>query len=139
MTDTPQSILDEIEVNMGRPLTPEERTQAQQWIRGVQLVIRLEMAGRGYAWADLDPEAVAYVTVEAVTAKLKTPAAGGPTSREVAIDDGRYVERFDSGSTRSLITADWWALLTPVGGASGSEAFSVTPTYAPGWRNHACW
>lgn len=114
---------EDVAVALGRPISTEaEQAQVEWWLNGVELFI---VARLGVV-ADLDENAVRYVEVEAVAAKVRRASTDGASSITVNVDDGGVTRRYENPVSVDDITDEWWSLLDPdVGGG----AFSVRPYF----------
>lgn len=108
----------DIETSIGRSLTDAEQGQVNQWIGDAELQIRLRLGDLD----DLDPDALDFVTREAVVARLRNPDGYSSES----IDD--YTYRLPSETRRVTILDEWWRMLSP---DIGSGAFSARPYFEP--------
>lgn len=117
----------QVAVTLGQPSpTGTKLAQWADWIDGAYIVIRSRFPDLDV----LDQPTLAYVVKEAVADRVKNPDRGR-TAREVQVDDGRTVNRYEAASGQISITDAWWDLLTSLDSASGSAAFSISPSYAP--------
>jgi hypothetical protein len=94
-----------------------ESRQWEMWISDAQMLVQARLGDLG----ELDQAALAYVVREAVVEHIRRP--DGATAVEVAVDDGRAVRRYSSGSGRVQIRDEWWKLLDP--NSANKSAFSV--------------
>ena len=108
-------------------LSDMQRDRIKRWSPILQRMISDRFSGLD----SLDQASVEYVISEVISDQLMRTNLPGQTSREVAVDDARVVDRFDvSGAGRLSIWDDLWALLTPSDHRSRG-AFAITPTYSP--------
>ena len=108
-------------------LSDMQRDRIKRWSPILQRMISDRFSGLG----SLDQASVEYVISEVISDQLMRTSLPGQTSREVAVDDARVVDRFDvSGAGRLSIWDDLWELLTPSDHRSRG-AFAITPTYSP--------
>lgn len=116
---------EDVAVSLGRPIsTDAEQAQVEWWLNGVELFIAAKLGDV----ADLNEDAVRYVEVEAVVAKMRRGALAGASSITVNVDDGGVTRRYESAMSADDITDEWWGLLDPdVGGG----AFTVRPYFEP--------
>ncbi|KNX38097.1 hypothetical protein [Luteipulveratus halotolerans] len=121
-------LLKGIGTNLGRPLTQQETEQAQLWLGWAKNQIRARLGDLD----QLDQDTLAMVLIEAITLRLKRPDQSRQEQHTVAVDDGSVTRSstFDNASGQLTILPEWWVWLTPAG--HGSEAFTITPSYAPG-------
>ena len=112
---------EDVAVALGRPISTEaEQDQVEWWLNGVELFI----AARLGDVADLNQDAVRYVEVEAVVAKINR-AGRAESSITVSVDDGSVTRRYES-VTAGDITDEWWGLL-----GTDAGAFSIRPYFEP--------
>ena len=108
-------------------LSDMQRDRIKRWSPILQRMISDRFSGLD----SLDQASVEYVISEVISDQLMRTNLPGQTSREVAVDDARVVDRFDvSGAGRLSIWDDLWALLTPSDHRSRG-AFAITPAYSP--------
>lgn len=108
-------------------LSDMQRDRIKRWSPILQRMISDRFSGLD----SLDQASVEYVISEVISDQLMRTSLPGQTSREVAVDDARVVDRFDaSGAGRLSIWDDLWALLTPSDHRSRG-AFTIAPTYSP--------
>jgi len=108
---------EDVAVAIGRPISdPTEQAQVGYWLNAVEIQIKARLGDL----AELDQDALRYVEVEAVAAKMQNP--NGYQSE--TIDD--YTYRFGTETRRVTILDEWWRLLGPAG---SSEAFSTRPGF----------
>lgn len=113
----------DVEVALGRPISTEaEQAQVEWWLNGVELFIVARLG----PVADLSEDAVKYVEVESVAAKVRRSATDGASSITVNVDDGGVTRRFENPVSADDITDEWWGLLDP---DTGGGAFSVRPYF----------
>lgn len=122
----------EVEVAVGRTLTTAEQHQVTQWISDAEQIIRIGFRRRGWDPAAVDIDTLDLVIREVVADRVKNPEPRR-TSREVAVDDGRVVDRYDATAGHLAIDEQWWDLLAPVPRAARG-AFSISPSYTPDVR-----
>lgn len=113
---------DEVEANLGRPLSDTERAQATLWIGWAEAEISARMGDLDA----LDQAILTMVIVEAVTVRLRNPEA--VTQVAVQIDDGRMERRYQKSTGLIEIRPEWWARL---GWVDAVGAFTVTPHGTP--------
>ena len=107
----------DIGLNLGRPLSDDERAQAELWIDWTEATI-----ARRKPLHELDPMTVSMVVTEAVTRRLRMP---DPVSQmSVTVDDSTVSRSFQRATGLIEILPEWWAAL---GLAASSGAFTVTP------------
>lgn len=111
-----------------RTLTDAEQARVPVLITDVELMIGHRFRNIGGIGV-LDEQSVVTVTSWAVLDVLSRKP-GSPSSTEVAVDDGRVVQRFEGRGSDAWIRDAWWDLLTPVQ-ASTSQAFTIRPAYTP--------
>lgn len=115
---------EDVAVALGRPISTEiEQAQVTWWLTGVEMAIKArfgEIAG-------LDQEAVKYVEVEAVAAKVQRRGTL-ESSITVAVDDGTVTRRYENSVTAGDITDEWWNLLDP---DSNTGSASIRPSFEP--------
>jgi hypothetical protein len=113
---------EDVAVALGRPISTEaEQAQVEWWLSGVELFIVARLG----PVAELDQDAVRYVEVEAVVAKINR-AGREESSITVAVDDGNVTRRYENAVTAGDITDEWWNLLDP---DTGTGLFSVRPSF----------
>lgn len=113
---------EDVAVAIGRPIsTQAERDQVEWWLSGVELY----MVARLGPVDDLNEDAVRYVEVEAVAAKVRRSGTL-ESSITVAVDDGNVTRRYENAVTAGDITDEWWNLLDP---SIGSGTFSTRPYF----------
>lgn len=117
----------DVEVALGRTLADAaEIARVNYWLDAAELLITARLGDV----ADLDQDAVKYVEIEAVLARLQNP--NGYQSE--TIDD--YTYRFGAESRRVSILDEWWELLTP---SASAVAFSIRAFGEPGWSEPDAW
>ena len=109
-------LVSDIETALGRPLTSQEQSQADQWIADALMLIEARLGDP----ANLDQTRVDYVVREAVVARFRNPEG----YQSESIDD--YTYRHGSETRRVTILPEWWDLLTPDPGiAEGAYVISL--------------
>ena len=111
----------EVATNIGRPLTDAESAQVAQWIGWAESTIQRRLGDL----AQLDPDTLNMVIVEAVSRRLRMPEPVSQVS--VSVDDGNVNKTYQKATGLIDILPEWWAAL----GWVESGAFSVTPYGAP--------
>ncbi|MCW2758064.1 MAG: Phage protein Gp19/Gp15/Gp42 [Nocardioidaceae bacterium] len=110
----------DIEISLGRPLTPREIAQVGQMSTDAQVILR----SRFPDLSKLDQDALKYVVREAIVFKLKRPDPASQTT--VTIDDGTVAKRYERDTGAITILPEWWILLTPRA-AADHGAFTIRP------------
>jgi hypothetical protein len=131
-------LVDEIQVDYGRPLSDSQHSQVVLWIGEAEFLIR-----RHFGIADLtslDRAAVSIAVRHAVVDLLKRPDAA--TMVQVSVDDASTTRRYEASSGVVRIRPEDWLMLAPdVGSGEASPgAWSFQPGFeadsAPwGWRS----
>lgn len=112
---------EDVAVAIGRPISDAaEQAQVEYWLGAVELLIGSRLGDV----AELDQDALVYVEIEAVAARLRNPEG----YQSESIDD--YTYRHGSESRRISILDEWWDLLTPT---VASNAFTISPFGEPGY------
>ncbi|SDD41137.1 hypothetical protein [Auraticoccus monumenti] len=114
---------DDVGKAIGRSLTAPEVQQVNLWIGWTRKMISNRLGDLN----GLDQDDLDMVTTEVVVARLRAPA-DGRTSTEVAIDEGRVVDRFERPLSGLVISDEWWQIL----GWRPGGAFTITPSSHPG-------
>lgn len=94
-----------VELGVSAP-TVLQTNQWQSWISQATYLI-----GKRLTLADLDPNDVDYVVLQAVVAHARNPQ--NSTQVTVAVDDGSTSRTYSSGAGRVVIPDDLWGLLDP--------------------------
>ena len=115
------AIASDVATNLGRSLTQAEEAQAAQWIGWAESTIQRRLGDL----AQLDPDTLNMVIVEAVTRRLRMPEPA--TQVSVSVDDANINKTYSKATGLIDIHPEWWAAL----GWVESGAFSVTPYGAP--------
>lgn len=115
------AIASDVATNLGRSLTQAEEAQAAQWIGWAESTIQRRLGDL----AQLDPDTLNMVIVEAVSRRLRMPEPVSQVS--VSVDDGNVNKTYSKATGLIDILPEWWAAL----GWVESGAFSVTPYGAP--------
>ena len=115
------AIASDVATNLGRPLTQAEEAQAAQWIGWAESTIQRRLGNL----AQLDPDTLNMVIVEAVSRRLRMPEPVSQVS--VSVDDANINKTYQKATGLIDILPEWWAAL----GWVESGAFSVTPYGAP--------
>ena len=115
------AIASDVATNLGRSLTPVEEAQAAQWIGWAESTIQRRLGDL----AQLDPDTLNMVIVEAVSRRLRMPEPVSQVS--VSVDDGNVNKTYSKATGLIDILPEWWAAL----GWVESGAFTVTPYGAP--------
>lgn len=119
---------DDIETEIGHPLTSAQTAQVTRWIADAELLINNRLGAE--RMADLSPALYAMVVRAAVVRRLERATIGSATSITTSVDDAsstkRWEERGSDGS--SWFLPEWWDLLD----RADSSAFSTRPTFTPG-------
>lgn len=111
----------DVATNIGRPLTDAESAQVAQWIGWAESAIRRRLGDL----AQLDPDTLNMVIVEAITRRLWMPEP--VTQVSVSVDDANVNKTYQKATGLIDILPEWWAAL----GWVESGAFTVTPYGAP--------
>lgn len=114
---------EDVETNLGRPLTSTEKAQADLWLGWAEGAIAARLGDLSV----LDLEALQMVLVEAVTARLRAPEPLAQTS--VTVDDATVSKTYRRSTGLIEILPEWWELL----GRRDTGAFTVTPYGEPDW------
>ena len=117
------AIASDVATNLGRSLTPVEEAQAAQWIGWAESTIQRRLGDL----AQLDPDTLNMVIVEAVSRRLRMPEPVSQVS--VSVDDGNVNKTYSKATGLIDILPEWWAAL----GWVDSGAFTVTPHGEPDW------
>ena len=115
------AIASDVATNLGRSLTQAEEAQAAQWIGWAESTIQRRLGDL----AQLDPDTLNRVIVEAVSRRLRMPEP--VTQMSVSVDDANVNKTYSKATGLIDILPEWWAAL----GWVESGAFSVTPYGAP--------
>ena len=115
------AIASDVATNLGRSLTQAEEAQAAQWIGWAESTIQRRLGDL----AQLDPDALNMVIVEAVSRRLRMPEP--VTQVSVSVDDANVNKTYQKSTGLIDILPEWWAAL----GWVESGAFTVTPYGAP--------
>ena len=115
------AIASDVATNLGRSLTQAEEAQAAQWIGWAESTIQRRLGDL----AQLDPDTLYRVIVEAVSRRLRMPEP--VTQVSVSVDDANVNKTYQKATGLIDILPEWWAAL----GWVESGAFSVTPYGAP--------
>ena len=115
------AIASDVATNLGRSLTQAEEAQAAQWIGWAESTIQRRLGDL----AQLDPDTLNMVIVEAVSRRLLMPEP--VTQVSVSVDDGNVNKTYQKATGLIDILPEWWAAL----GWVESGAFTVTPYGAP--------
>ena len=115
------AIASDVATNLGRSLTQAEEAQAAQWIGWAESTIQRRLGDL----AQLDPDTLNMVIVEAVSRRLRMPEPVSQVS--VSVDDANINKTYSKATGLIDILPEWWAAL----GWVESGAFSVTPYGAP--------
>ena len=115
------AIASDVATNLGRSLTQAEEAQAAQWIGWAESTIQRRLGDL----AQLDPDTLNMVIVEAVSRRLRMPEP--VTQVSVSVDDANVNKTYSKATGLIDILPEWWAAL----GWVESGAFSVTPYGAP--------
>lgn len=119
---------DDVETNLGRPLTPSERSQVDRWIDQASRLIERRARRFGRTVESLDPHAVLDAITEAVTRRVRQPEPVSQVS--VQVDDGTVSKTYTRATGLIEISPDSWADL----GLEQRGAFTIRPTYRPDCR-----
>ena len=111
----------DVATNLGRSLSTTESAQAAQWIGWAESTIQRRLGDL----AQLDPDTLNMVIVEAVSRRLRMPEP--VTQVSVSVDDANVNKTYSKATGLIDILPEWWAAL----GWVESGAFSVTPYGAP--------
>ena len=111
----------DVATNLGRSLSTAEAAQAAQWIGWAESTIQRRLGDL----AQLDPDTLNMVVVEAVSRRLRMPEP--VTQVSVSVDDGNVNKTYQKATGLIDILPEWWAAL----GWVESGAFTVTPYGAP--------
>lgn len=124
----------DVVINIGRPLTESETARVDQWIDWAEATISRGPAGRGEPkrLADLDPDTLHMVVVEAVTRRLHNP--NGDTQVTVSVDDGSMNRTLSRSTGLIEILPEQWAALGWSLTPTGRQAFTIRPHYEPDRR-----
>jgi hypothetical protein len=127
---------DDVQVRLGRSLSPSEQQQVAAWLEDIESTIKSRIP-------NLDALVAAGTLLASVLVKIESAAI----IRVLRNPDGKLTERIDdyswtrdnSTATGALcLTDEEWDELTP----SGSyEAFTIRPSYEPGvqyWKPDMC-
>lgn len=128
---------DDVQVTLGRTLTPAQHAQATKWIGQARTIIGVRAAELGSSLEDLDQAVLDMVVTEAVANRMKRP--DDATQVTVQHDETQISRRYESSTGQIEITDAWWAMLFPAS-AGGGESFSVPLAYEPDrghWHGHA--
>ena len=117
----------DVATNVGRPLSAPEAAQVDQWIKWAQATIRRRLG----ELAELDPNALNMVIVEAVTRRLKMPEP--VTQVSVSVDDANVNKTYQKSTGLIEILPEEWAALGWVD-STPRAAFAVRPHYEPDCR-----
>ena len=115
------AIASDVATNLGRSLTQAEEAQAAQWIGWAESTIQRRLGDL----AQLDPDTLNMVIVEAVSRRLRMPEP--VTQVSVSVDDANVNKTYQKATGLIDILPEWWAAL----GWVESGAFTVTPYGAP--------
>ena len=108
----------DVEINLGRLLSPSENQQVGQWIAWAEATIAARMGNLDA----LDQDALGMVITEAVTARVRNPE---PVSQStISVDDGSVSKTYRRSSGLIEILPEWW---TALGWVEPATAFSTRP------------
>ena len=111
----------DVATSLGRSLSTAEEAQVAQWIGWAESTIQRRLGDL----AQLDPDTLNMVIVEAVSRRLRMPEP--VTQVSVSVDDANVNKTYSKATGLIDILPEWWAAL----GWVESGAFTVTPYGAP--------
>ena len=116
---------DDVEMNLGRPLSEAARVQVDRWIDQASRLIERRARQFGRTLESLDEFAVLDAITEAVTRRVRQPEPVSQVS--VQVDDGTVSKTYTRSTGLIEISPDSWADL----GLVQRGAFTIRPTYHP--------
>ena len=111
----------DVATNLGRSLSTAEAAQVAQWIGWAESTIQRRLGDL----AQLDPDTLNMVIVEATTRRLRMPEP--VTQVSVSVDDANVNKTYQKATGLIDILPEWWAAL----GWVEAGAFTVTPYGTP--------
>lgn len=114
-------LAEEIAVELGRPLTDAEASQAALWIDDLTNEVRARFGD------DSMPQQVLLDRVIriAVATRLRSPDPG-LSQTQVSVDDATVIRRYEAGSAARMLTHDLWAML---GWVEESGICTIRPSF----------
>ena len=95
----------DVATTLGRSLSTAEAAQAAQWIGWAESTIQRRLGDL----AQLDPDTLNMVIVEAVSRRLRMPEP--VTQVSVSVDDGNVNKTYQKATGLIDIQPEWWAAL----------------------------
>lgn len=112
----------DVATNLGRSLSTAEEAQAAQWIGWAESTIQRRLGDL----AQLDPDTLNMVIVEAVSRRLRMPEP--VTQVSVSVDDANVNKTYSKATGLIDILPEWWAAL---GWADAPSMVTFRPLFDP--------